>query len=54
MNVFPDSPDYTGPQHTVGEEYDIASLKVEGEIPVEVEARSSRPCPTRRFRLHRG
>ncbi|MGH8035106.1 MAG: carotenoid oxygenase family protein, partial [Lysobacterales bacterium] len=49
MNVFPGSPDYTGLNTPVGEEYDIAALEVEGEIPAEVEGTFFRAVPDPAF-----
>jgi len=49
MNTFPDSPDYTGLNTPVGEEYDIARLEVEGELPAEVEGTFFRAVPDPAF-----
>jgi carotenoid cleavage dioxygenase-like enzyme len=49
VNSFPDTPDYTGLNTPVGEEYDIASLDVEGEIPGDVEGTFFRAVPDPAF-----
>jgi carotenoid cleavage dioxygenase len=49
MNRFPDTPDYTGLNTPVGEEYDIASLEVEGEIPRDIEGTFFRAVPDPAF-----
>jgi carotenoid cleavage dioxygenase-like enzyme len=46
---FPDTPDYTGLNTPVGEEYDIDSLAVEGEIPGEIEGTFFRAVPDPAF-----
>ena len=39
MGRFPDSPEYTGLNTPLGEEYEIPDLAIEGRIPAEVEGR---------------
>jgi len=49
MDRFPDTLEYTGLNKPVGEEYDIASLDVDGDIPVDVEGAFFRAVPDPAF-----
>ena len=49
VSRFPDTPDYTGLNTPVGEEYDIPSLGVEGDIPAAVEGTFFRAVPDPAF-----
>ena len=49
MRNFPDTPDYTGLNAPVREEYEIASLRVEGRIPADVEGTFFRAVPDPAF-----
>lgn len=45
MRQFPDTPEYTGLNSPIGEEYEIASLAVDGRVPTEVEGTFFRAVP---------
>src|ERR1700736_5270063 len=49
MAGFPDTPDYSGLNSPIGEEYELKSLAVEGRIPVEVEGTFFRAVPDPAF-----
>jgi len=49
MDQFPDMLEYTGLNRPVREEYDIASLEVEGNIPAEIEGSFFRAVPDPAF-----
>jgi len=49
MQGFPNTLDYTGLNSPIGEEYELASLTVEGRIPVEVEGTFFRAVPDPAF-----
>ena len=49
MKQFPDTPEYTGLNTPIGEEYEIGSLAVEGRIPAEVEGTFFRAVPDPAF-----
>ncbi|HWS67530.1 MAG TPA: carotenoid oxygenase family protein [Steroidobacteraceae bacterium] len=49
MPGFPNTPDYTGLNSPIGEEYELESLAVEGRIPVEVEGTFFRAVPDPAF-----
>src|SRR3984893_18687145 len=49
MPGFPNTPDYTGLNSPVGEEYELRSVAVEGRIPAEVEGTFFRAVPDPAF-----
>ena len=49
MDRFPETLDYTGLNTPVGEEYDIESLDVDGDIPGDVEGSFFRAVPDPAF-----
>src|SRR5712672_2287650 len=49
MAGFPSTPDYSGLNSPIGEEYELKSLAVEGRIPVEVEGTFFRAVPDPAF-----
>ena len=49
MTQFPGTPEYTGLNTPIGEEYDLASLVVEGHIPTDVEGTFFRATPDPAF-----
>jgi carotenoid cleavage dioxygenase len=49
MSRFPNMLDYSGLNSPIGEEYELASLAVEGRIPVEVEGTFFRAVPDPAF-----
>jgi len=49
MASFPQTPDYIGLNAPVGEEYELGSLAVEGDIPAEVEGTHFRAIPDPAF-----
>jgi carotenoid cleavage dioxygenase-like enzyme len=49
MAGFPNTPDYSGLNSPIGEEYELRSLAVEGRIPVEVEGTFFRAVPDPAF-----
>jgi carotenoid cleavage dioxygenase-like enzyme len=49
MGRFPDSPEYTGLNTPLGEEYEIPDLAIEGRIPAEVEGVFFRAVPDPAF-----
>jgi carotenoid cleavage dioxygenase len=49
MRRFPDSPEYTGLNTPLGEEYEIPDLAIEGRIPVDVEGVFFRAVPDPAF-----
>lgn len=49
VSAFPRTADYTGLNQPVGQEYDIASLEIEGEIPAAIEGTFFRAVPDPAF-----
>jgi carotenoid cleavage dioxygenase len=49
MNRFPGTPEYTGLNTPLGEEYEIDSLAIEGRIPADVEGTFFRAVPDPAF-----
>jgi carotenoid cleavage dioxygenase-like enzyme len=49
MRGFPDTPDYTGLNAPIGQEYELEGLAVEGRIPREVEGSFFRAVPDPAF-----
>ncbi|HEY1725451.1 MAG TPA: carotenoid oxygenase family protein [Steroidobacteraceae bacterium] len=49
MNGFPETPDYLGLNAPIGQEYDLDGLKVEGQIPSEVDGVFFRAVPDPAF-----
>src|ERR1700676_1630296 len=49
MPGFPNTPDYSGLNSPIGEEYELKSLTVEGRVPVEVEGTFFRAVPDPAF-----
>ena len=49
MRQFPNTPEYTGLNTPLGEEYEIGSLAVEGRIPPDVEGVFFRAVPDPAF-----
>ena len=49
MQRFPDTPEYTGLNAPIGEEYNLENLPVEGVIPAEVEGAFFRAVPDPAF-----
>jgi len=45
MQGFPNTPEYTGLNSPIGQEYELESLAVEGRIPIEVEGTFFRAVP---------
>jgi carotenoid cleavage dioxygenase len=49
MSGFPDTPDYLGLNAPIGQEYDLDGLKVEGQIPADVDGVFFRAIPDPAF-----
>ncbi|MFC7048760.1 carotenoid oxygenase family protein [Emcibacter nanhaiensis] len=49
MKQYPDTPDFTGINAPIGEEYSLKNLEVEGEIPAEVRGAFYRAVPDPAF-----
>ena len=49
MRSFPDTPEFTGLNSPIGEEYELTGLKVEGRIPAEVAGTFFRAIPDPAF-----
>ena len=49
MRVFPDTPEFTGLNTPIGDEYELERLTVEGRIPAEIEGTFFRAIPDPAF-----
>ena len=49
MRVFPDTPEFTGLNTPIGDEYELERLPVEGRIPAEIEGTFFRAIPDPAF-----